>query len=193
MQITGGNTRGTHLWTAPSTQARHPAFIIAPQIPVGNVWSASGPELSLDAELVIQLIANLSREFSIDPDRVYLIGQSLGGFGVWDLIAKRPDFFAAAVPLCGGGDPARIIAARRVPIWAFHGAKDEVVAVMRSREMVAALRAAGSTIKYTEYPNTGHDVWARAFSEPTLPQWLFAQRRAQTITYSDVKQLMKGK
>lgn len=171
-QISGGNASSTHLWT------RYRAFVVAPQIPVGEAWRAPGAEVSANAALILELLASLSREFSIDADRVYLVGQSLGGYGTWDLIAKRPDVFAAAVPLCGGGDPARIPAARGVPIWAFHGARDQAVPVTFSRDTVAALRAVGSSVKYTEYADTGHDVWTRAFAEPELPIWLFSQRRA---------------
>jgi len=178
-QITGGNTLGTHVWTTKEMQARYPAFVIAPQAPVGERWSTTTPQLAPYASLVLELLTNLSKEFSIDADRVYLIGQSLGGFGTWDLISKRPELFAAAVPLCGAGEPARAAAARNVPIWAFHGAMDQTVPVVRSREMVAALRAAGSAVKYTEYADVGHNVWTVAFSERELPDWLFAQRRGR--------------
>ena len=127
--------------------------------------------------LVLELVASLSKEFAIDSDRVYLVGQSLGGRGTWDLISKRPDLFAAAVPLCGDGSATRISKARAVPVWAFHGARDEVIPVTASRELVAALKAAGSSVKYTEYPDTGHNVWTRAFSEKDLAEWMFMQRR----------------
>jgi predicted peptidase len=137
----------------------------------------SDAALSAYAAGVLELLTHLGEELAIDLNRVYLVGQSLGGFGVWDLVAKRPDFFAAAVPLCGGGDLTRIIAARRLPIWAFHGAQDRTVPVDHSREMVAALQAVGDSVKYTEYPDAGHDVWKRAFSEPLLAEWLFAQTR----------------
>jgi predicted peptidase len=113
----------------------------------------------------------------VDARRVYVVGQSLGGYGTWDLIARYPDLFAAAIPLCGGGDTKRILSARNVPVWAFHGAKDATVPVARSREMVTALRTINSSVRYTEYPNVGHDVWSRAFAEHDLPEWLFAQRR----------------
>lgn len=177
-QITGGNTRGTHLWTSREMQAQHPAFVIAPQFPDGNLWSAPNSEDPAPyAQAVVELLGSLSKEFAIDPERIYLVGQSRGGQGTWDLIAKRPDLFAAAVPLCGDGNTVRIIKARDVPVWAFHGAKDDLVPVIGSREMTAALRAAGGTVKYTEYPEAGHDVWTLAFSEPELPAWLFSHRR----------------
>ena len=177
-QIAGGNTAGTHVWTTPQMQSRHPAFVVAPQMPGNNRWGApAAAEPAPYARLVVELIGGLSKEFAIDADRVYLVGQSLGGMGTWDLISKRPQLFAAAVPLCGSGSPDRVKAARNVAIWAFHGARDEVVPVTGSRELVATLRSIGSQVKYTEYPDGGHDVWTAAFADPELPNWLFAQRR----------------
>lgn len=177
-QISGGNTDGTHAWIAPDMQARHPAFVLAPQMTGGNQWGAPrSDEITPHAALVLELLASLSKELAIDSDRVYLVGQSLGGRGTWDLISKRPDLFAAAVPLCGDGSATRISKARAVPVWAFHGARDEVIPVSASRELVAALKAAGSSVKYTEYPDTGHNVWTRAFSEKDLAEWMFMQRR----------------
>jgi predicted peptidase len=126
---------------------------------------------------VFELLDKLRSELRIDTGRIYVVGQSLGGYGAWDFIARHPDTFAAAIPLCGGGDPKRILSARDVAVWAFHGAKDTTVLASRSREMVAALRAVSSSVRYTEYPDVAHNVWTRAFTEPDLPEWLFAQRR----------------
>jgi len=177
-QITeGGNEFGSRLWVKPEIQAKYPAFVLAPQSPPSEVWGSVGSaKVTTFGQLVIDLIDSLAREFPIDRDRVYLLGQSRGGIGVWDLIAKRPDVFAAAVPLCAQGDPKRIGAARGVKVWVFHGAKD-TMPVTNAREMVAALTAAGGTVKYTEYPDLGHEIWTRVFAEPELPAWLFAQRR----------------
>lgn len=178
-QISGGNTTGTRAWITREAQDRHPTFVIAPQLPTDNRWDRRGGDgLAPYAQLVIELLDSLSREFAVDRDRIYLTGQSLGGFGVWDLVIKRPDLFAAAVPLCGAGTPSQATAVRDMPIWVFHGGKDAAVPVTGSREMVAALRAVGSRVRYTEYPEGGHDVWLRAYTEPDLPDWLFAQRRA---------------
>jgi predicted peptidase len=179
-QISGGNRNGTHAWTTRKVQAQFPSFVVAPQVPPGIEWHTNGKDVSPPGALVLELLTKLSQEFAIDADRVYLVGQSMGGYGTWDLITKRPELFAGAVPLCGGGNPQQVGAARPVPVWAFHGARDEVVPVERSREMVRALRAAGGKATYTEYSDIGHDVWTRAFSEPKLPEWLFAQRRAFT-------------
>lgn len=173
-QITGGNTAGTHLWTVAETQMRHPAFVVAPQLPGDNLWSAPESEKpSTYAELVLELLENLSKEFAIDANRVYLIGQSRGGRGTWDLVSKRPDLFAAVVPVCGDGNTTRARAARDVAIWAFHRGEGSFVPVAGSRDLVAVLKAVGSRVRYTEYPDVEHDAWVRAFAEPELPDWLF--------------------
>jgi predicted peptidase len=157
---------------------QHPAFVVAPQIPEHHRWDAvMADRLSPYGQLVIELVGELADLNPIDRDRVYLTGQSLGGWGTWDLIAKRPDLFAAAVPVCGGGDPEAAPSMRGVSIWAFHGAEDEVVSVGHSRDMVEALRVAGVAVEYTEYPSSGHEIWDRAYAEKGLVEWLFAQRR----------------
>jgi predicted peptidase len=176
-QATGGNALGTQLWTEPRVQTLNRSFVVAPQIPVDATWTSDAGGGDRYADLVFALISDVVREFSVDEERLYLVGQSLGGFGAWALISERPALFAAAVPLCGGGDPKRVGAAHEVAVWAFHGAMDRVVPVGRSREMVTALRAAGGSVRYTEYPDAGHDLWTRAFAEPDLPSWLFAQTR----------------
>lgn len=174
----GGNEIGSRLWVKPEIQAKYPAFVLAPQSPSTELWGATASaKVTRYAQLVIDLIDTLAQEFPIDRDRVYLLGQSRGGIGVWDLIMKRPDVFAAAVPLCATGDPSRIGTARPVNVWAFHGAKDPGMPVAGARALVAALQAAGGVVKYTEYADGAHDVWTRAFQEPDLPDWLFAQKR----------------
>jgi predicted peptidase len=129
--------------------------------------------------VLLELIGQLKSEYPIDVDRIYLIGQSLGGMGVWDIVAKRPDMFAAAVPICGAGNTDRIDRARDVAIWAFHGALDTTVPVDGSREMVARLEAVDGNIRYTEYADVGHNSWERAFADPRLPEWLFSNSRSR--------------
>jgi predicted peptidase len=176
-QLSGGNTLGTHVWIESDAQQRHPAFVLAPQIPETSTWQSSNDEPSPHVAALLELLDELRSELRVDARRIYIVGQSRGGFGVWDLISRYPDTFAAAVPLCGGGDTKQILSARDVAVWAFHGAKDDTVLVARSREMVEALRTVNSSVRYTEYPDVGHDVWTRAFAERDLPEWLFAQRR----------------
>jgi len=178
-QISGASRLGTHTWTAPENQAKHPAFVVAPQCPQNlGCWDNSqtrdpGPHLLA----VLKILNALRTEFSIDSERIYVAGQSMGGYGTWDLITKRPDLFAAAIPLCGGGNTALAAAARDVPIWAFHGDADPTVPVEQSRRMIAAVNQAGGHPRYTEYKGVGHNVWERAFKEPGLVDWLFSQRK----------------
>jgi predicted peptidase len=173
-QISGDQIPGTRTWTKPDNQMRYPAFVLAPQSP-GRWADGSKDALSAPLLLVVGILDSLKSQFNIDPLRIYLAGQSDGGYGVWELITKRPELFAAAIPLCGGGDPARAARVVKLAIWAFHGDADETIPVTASRQMIAAIKRAGGRPRYTEYRGTGHDIWTRAFAEPELIDWLFAQ------------------
>lgn len=120
----------------------------------------------------------LKPEFpQIDPDRLYITGLSMGGFGTWDAIQRKPDLFAAAVPICGGGDVSKASHITKIPIWVFHGAEDNLVNPKWSRDMVEAIKRAGGNPKYTEYPGVGHHSWVPAYSDPELFEWLFSQKK----------------
>ena len=171
-QVTLDSIQGTHVWITMANQMKYPAFVVAPQCPPGRTWNTSG-ELSV----VLEVLDSLQKEFSIDSRRLYVSGQSMGGYGTWELIAEKPVLFAAAVPLCGGGNVATAGSISKVPIWAFHGSADRVVSVNESRKMITAIKNAGGNPRYTEYPGVGHEVWLHAFNEPGLIDWLFAQHR----------------
>ena len=183
-QISFGNVLGAHVWTTPENQTKHPCFVVAPQCPDNEVWSdvrdpvtnPIGGEPSASLLLALEILRDLENKFRIDVRRLYVAGQSMGGFGTWSLIEAYPNMFAAAIPLCGGGDPTQATKLTKIPIWAFHGAKDETVSVEGSRSMIAAIRKAGGNPKYTEYPDVSHDVWTKAFNEPELLPWVFDQR-----------------
>lgn len=129
------------------------------------------------SEELIQLVDHVTAKMNIDRKRVYVTGLSMGGFGTWRLVAAHPDRFAAAVPICGGGDPEKMPAAlSRVPIWAFHGAKDAVVPVEYSRKMVDAVKRAGGDVKLTEYPDVQHDSWKATYDNQQVYDWLLAHR-----------------
>jgi predicted peptidase len=152
-------------------------------------------EPAMEAEALAAL-DRTTKEFNGDPDRVYLTGLSMGGYGTWALAAKYPDRFAAIAPVCGGirrpvrpGVPAQAPdepgidpyaeAARKIgkiPTWIFHGGADPTVPVTESRKMAEALKAAGNDAKYTEYEGVGHNSWDKAYNEPDFPVWLLAQR-----------------
>lgn len=166
---------------------KYPAFVVAPQCPTEKKWAnvdwtadrhTMSPEPSVPMRLSLELIDALQQEFSIDADRLYLTGLSMGGFGTWDALQRRPQQFAAAIPICGGGDAALAAKIAHVPVWVFHGEDDTVVKPSRSREMVKALQEAGGEPKYTEYPGIGHNSWSATYANPEVYQWLFAQTRA---------------
>ncbi len=169
--------------------ARFPCYCVVPQCPteqrwVEVDWDADRHVLPLEPSAplsaTVELVNTLLKSHPIDPQRVYLIGLSMGGFGVWDLLSRRPERFAAAVSICGGADENAVAAAWAVPVWGFHGAADHVVRVERSRRTIDALRVAGGIPRYTEYPEVGHDSWTHAFAEPDLLPWLFSHRREAT-------------
>ena len=171
-QITLASTQGTHIWIRPENQAQNPTFVLAPQSPSGKTWNTPG-----QLDVVLAILAAVQKEFSIDALRLYVAGQSMGGYGTWELIMRKPGLFAAAIPLCGGGRFMNASVLARMPIWAFHGAIDATVSVYESRKMIDAIRKAGGNPRYTEYPAVGHDVWIPAFKEPGLIDWVFAQHK----------------
>jgi predicted peptidase len=129
--------------------------------------------------LALAALWALRREYNIDPDRIYLVGLSMGGSGAWDFAVRNPTLFAAVVPICGAGNPERAAVLTRLPIWCFHGEKDPLVSVNHAREMIAAIKKAGGSPRYSEYPEVGHNSYVNAFADPELLKWLFAQRRGQ--------------
>jgi predicted peptidase len=173
-------------FASEANRAKYPCFVVFPQCPDGKRWvevdwtldsHTQLPEESVSVKLTRQLIASLQTEFRVDEKRLYATGLSMGGFGVWDIIARTPDLFAAAVPVCAGADEATADRLTKLPIWTFHGDKDTVVKVERSRRMVAAIEKAGGNPKYTEYPGVGHNSWTQTYADPKLMEWIFAQKR----------------
>lgn len=165
-----------------------PCFLIAPQCPADQWWAtlkrgeaerrlAAEPESSLRA--VHELVEHALQKWPIDPDRVYLTGLSMGGFGSWDALARWPEVWAAAAPVCGGGDasPENLARFVHIPVWVCHGSADEVVPVATSRAMVEGLRKAGGKPHYVELAGVGHDSWSAMYRDEKFFEWLFAQRR----------------
>ena len=165
----------------------HPAVVIAPQCPNGKSWSNfshsnHGP-MSLQAspsdpmKLLIALIRQTEKNMRIDTNRIYITGLSMGGFGTYDAIERYPNMFAAAVPVCGGGDETKAPLIAHIPIWIFHGAEDPTVNPEYSLNMTEALRKAGAHPALTMYPETGHFSWIAAYSDPAMMEWMFSQRK----------------
>ena len=152
-----------------------PFVVVAPLCPSNLDWSMILP--ALDA-LVLHAVSMLP----VDPDRVYLTGSSMGGFGVWALASEYPHRFAAAAPVCGGGRPlldfpGRLRRMVELPVWCFHGDRDEEIPVEESLRLVEALRSYGGDVRCTIYPGVGHDSWTRTYDDPELYQWLLRQVR----------------
>ncbi|SEL75696.1 Prolyl oligopeptidase family protein [Pseudoxanthomonas sp. GM95] len=169
-----------------------PALVVLPQVPGVEEWTGTNARVALAA-----LAATLD-EFAADPARVYATGMSMGGYGTWEVALMAPARFAALVPVCGAvhpprrkrpslritqvdgtADPYAAIAARLadMPVWMFHGARDDRVPVEDDRRLVQAFAAAGHPVRYTEYPDADHNIWDATYADPALWAWLFAQRR----------------
>lgn len=164
----------------------YPCYVLAPQCPAGNRWTPANPQTpqgfvsdpNAPMQALMLLIDKILVENpDIDKNRIYLTGLSMGGFGVFDLLIRRTDMFAAAMPLCSGGNPASAEKIKNTPIWIFHGQKDEVVPVQSSRVMAKALQEAGAKVKYTEYNALGHGIWQETFYNRDVLEWLFAQHK----------------
>jgi predicted peptidase len=153
-----------------------PFIAVSPQCPQNTWWSDHVAALD-------ELLNTICATHSVDGDRVYLTGLSMGGYGAWHMAVTYPERFAALVPICGGGlpfygFPQRVCALRDVPVWAFHGAKDDMVAVSESETLVRSLQECGGDARLTIYPDAGHDSWTRTYENPDLYAWLLAHRRA---------------
>jgi predicted peptidase len=160
------------------TRPDFPFVVVSPQcrMPKGGLKDVP---TAWKAEQLIQLVDHAIENLHIDRERVYVTGLSMGGFGTWRLVSRYPDRFAAAVTICGGGEPEAMAASlERVPVWAFHGALDETVPLVRSEEMVDAVRAAGGDVRLTIYPEVAHDSWTRTYENEDIYDWLLSHKRA---------------
>jgi poly(3-hydroxybutyrate) depolymerase len=168
---------GALVFAAETNQLEHPSFMAAPQCPVGFSWADSSIRLR-----VFGMINALKAEFSLDTNRFYITGLSLGGNGTWDYIAQYPGMYAAAVPMSGWGNSALASRMTQIAIWNFHAANDSTVDASNSRSMIGAIRRLGGNPIYTEYANGGHVIWTPAYNTPVLMEWVYAQRRGVTST-----------
>ncbi|MEN8773067.1 MAG: prolyl oligopeptidase family serine peptidase [Akkermansiaceae bacterium] len=156
---------------------KNPSFIFAPQCPDDSKgWRGE----YLDD--VIGLLKTAIKNLPVDEDRIYITGVSMGGFGTWSALAEAPELFAAAVPVCGGGNPGTAKAIKDIPIWTHHGVADPVVSVEFTRRMVEALKKEKGNIKYTEYDEASgikHDAWTPCYSNPEVYEWIYEQRKGK--------------
>ena len=144
-----------------------PFIIVSPQVPLGEYWSP---------DTVVWLTKNIMEKYSVDTERVYLTGLSMGGFGTWETATKYPEMYAAIAPICGGGDASKAEKLKDQPIWVFHGAKDDIVDISYSKKMYDALKKYGN-IEFTVYPEAMHDSWTATYDNPKLYEWLLSHSR----------------
>ena len=181
----GAGERGTNLSLVSvhgppklvKQKTHFPFIVVSPQCPAGQRW---------DNDALLALLDDLIARHKVDTNRVYLTGLSMGGFGTWSLASRYPERFAAVAPICGGGEVIDVKLASRskaealktLGVWAFHGAKDPVVALAESQRMVAAFKKAGcKEVELTVYPEAGHDSWTEAYDDPKLFEWFLAHQR----------------
>jgi predicted peptidase len=138
-----------------------------------RTWQSGSP----DAQRALAILAEVEKDYKVDAKREYLSGLSMGGMGTWSLAIAHPNKWAAIVPICGRGDVKQAARIKDIPCWCFHGDADQAVKVEGSRQMIAALKEAGGTPKYTEYPGVGHNSWDRAYDTEELYEWLQNQHK----------------
>lgn len=166
---------------------KFPCFLIAPQCPAGQKWaninwsaktSEPQPEIAGPMQDAVAMLEHVLKTYPTDPNRVYLTGLSMGGYGSWDLATRHPEWFAAVVPICGGGDERQAKKLVGIPLWAVHGDADRAVPVERSQQMIAAIKEAGGEPKYSELPGVGHNSWTPAYKDLGVIKWMFAQKKS---------------
>ena len=186
-QLGLGNIFGTRVWLLPENQKKFPCYVLVPQTNRGWVRYDPAklekgvyemvPGMGQGNGKALEIVDALLREFPIDKHRIYVMGQSMGGAGTWNMITNRPKFFAAAAICCGSISTDDGTGSIETPLWNFHGDSDQTVPVAISRDRIAARRKAGGHPLSTEYAGVDHNVWEWAFTEPELPKWLFAHKR----------------
>ena len=185
-------THGSMMFTNPVNREKYPAIVLFPQCPEDCFWSfEKRPEGKLDADAfpadskissILQMVKDLLDRYiasgSVDTDRIYVMGLSMGGMATFDMACRFPDVFAAAIPICGGVNPERLKAtAGKVNFRIYHGDKDDTVPVENSRKAYCALKEYGANVEYFEIVGCDHASWNPAFNQPDFLSWLFAQKK----------------
>ena len=170
------------------SRKREPAIVVAPQAPARTAWSPvffDHRQARMPAEtppmirLVNGLIDDICAHYPVDTNRLLATGISLGGYGTWDLVSRYPGYFAAALPVCGGCDPRKAEAVAKTPLWIFHGERDGNVPNRMDRAMVSRLWELEAPVRYMEYPDSGHGIWSRVYSDDAVMKWFFSRVRGR--------------
>lgn len=182
---------GANMFTNPVNREKYPAYVIFPQCPKEDFWAprmhtrnfesnpfSDNPEISPALRSVKNVIDDAAKKYPIDTNRIYIAGLSMGGMGTFDMLCRFPDFFAAAIPICGGVNIYRLSNIRtKTSIRIYHGDADSVVPVTFSREAYKSLKQKGANVEYIEFPGVDHDSWTPAFNQIDFLEWLFEQKR----------------
>lgn len=184
---------GSKLFIDPTNAEKYPAIVIFPQCSTEGYWSSVGIDRSTspiglefdygkrvtpDLQAAIELLQNIIKTESADKTRIYVAGLSMGGMGTFEAVYRYPDLFAAAVPICGGADvDSYTKKTSKIPFRVYHGAKDVVVDVKHSQQIVEKLKILDTSVEYIEYPEVNHNSWDNAFAEPDFLSWIFSKSR----------------
>lgn len=186
-------THGAKLFLTPENRINFPAIVVFPQCPAESYWGSvkidrTKTPFTFDFEytrpepeplrMAIALVKQISVEEGVDKKRIYITGLSMGGMGTFEAVYRYPKLFAAATPICGGGDAThydkRI---RKIPFSIYHGDADSVVGVEESRRMVEKLKELKVSVRYKEFPGVNHNSWDNAFAEPDYLSWMFSKKK----------------
>lgn len=183
---------GAKLFLKEQVRRDYPAIVVFPQCPQNSFWSNVGfrmengkrvfgfkaqGEPTIAMKLAQELLYSIMKDYRVSKRQVYAGGLSMGGMGTFEIVRRNPRVFAAAFPICGGGEPTTAPVMKKTKWWVFHGGKDDVVPPELSEKMVDALKAAKAAVKFTLYPDANHNSWDPAFAEPELLSWLFKQKK----------------
>lgn len=185
---------GGDLFVNDSVRSNNPAIVVFPQCPVSSYWSnvkmvfdsttnkrqlvfLEDGEPTTAMRMLLSLLGELHEQYKVDTKRRYVSGLSMGGMGTFELVRRKPKYFAAAIAICGGAHPGTANKLRHVKWWLFHGAKDDIVSPQFSQAMADALKSSGADVRFTLYPEANHNSWDSAFAEKGLLPWLFSQHR----------------
>lgn len=169
---------GWKTFLVDSIRENYPTFVLFPQCPLEERWYSKEGKPTKTLLLVNKAVDKLTAEQSIDVNRLYVMGLSMGGYGTFGCIETWPNKYAAAIPICGWANITKAKKyAKRTAVWLFHGSDDTAVIPERSREVYAELKAKGCNVCYTEYPGVGHNSWTPALAEPELFKWLFSKSK----------------
>jgi pimeloyl-ACP methyl ester carboxylesterase len=181
---TGSNVERVKLHGPPKRIAdghKYPFIVISPQ----------SAQYGWNSELIIRLLKDFMGKYRVDEDRVYLTGLSMGGYGTWSTAISYPEYFAAIIPICGGGQPEGVKRLKNMPVWCFHGAKDNVVPISQSEKMMTPLQAINPKAKFTVYPEADHDSWTETYNNQEIYDWLLSHKRFKYEEINIDRQLLE--